>query len=31
MVFYHMTNADVGGPECADVDLHGESGGYADA
>ena len=28
---YHMTNADVGGPECAGVGLHGESGGYADA
>ena len=23
---YHMTNADVGGPECADLGLHGESG-----
>ena len=35
---YHVTNADVGGPEYAnvspeyaDVSLHGESGGYADA
>ena len=28
---YHMTNADVGGPEYADVNLHGKSGGYADA
>ena len=26
-----MTIPDVGGPECADVGLHGESGGYADA
>ena len=23
---YHMTNADVDGPENADVSLHGESG-----
>ena len=28
---YHMTNADVGGLQYADVGLHGESGGYADA
>ena len=28
---YHLTNADVGGPEYADVSLCGESGGYADA
>ena len=27
----HVTNADVGGLEYADVGLHGESGGYADA
>ena len=30
-VTHHMTNADVGGPEYADVNLRGESGGYADA
>ena len=30
-VTHHMTNADVGGLEYADVSLHGESGGYADA
>jgi len=28
---YHVAIADVGGPEYADVGLHGESGGYADA
>ena len=28
---YHVTNADVGGPEYADVSRQGESGGYADA
>ena len=28
---YHVTNADVGGLEYADVGLHGESGGYADS
>ena len=27
----HVTNADVGGPQYADVSLHGESCGYADA
>jgi len=27
----HVTNADIGGPEYADVSLHGESGGYADS
>ena len=30
-VTHHMTNADVGGLEYADVGLHGESRGYADA
>ena len=28
---YHVTNADVSCPEYADIGLHGESGGYADA
>ena len=28
---YHVANADVEGPEYADVSLHGESGGYANA
>jgi len=30
-VTHHITNADVGGLEYADVSLQGESGGYADA
>ena len=30
-VTHYMTNADVGGPEYANVSLCGESGGYDDA